>query len=403
MTVPTALVLAVVAAAGLARAQDLVNLGSSLTCSPEGKFLTLNISTKYLIFTLDGKEEQEVPKSCQVTVRAFHGTSIMVYLEKMYLRGGGEAGCVDYVQFGEDDSIPFVTINKSKKLCGNVEKWNYNVGVNKDLLIWVRVGKNRPENYRETLAVINLKLVITPFHTRKKNRGLERCGAKDRWIQRDFFCDNEVNCPTDRPGPYDESRERCSPTTTTAPPPSTTMPFPTTQTEYINIGFESEDLRLGTIISVSLGVLVGLVCCVRRCSKVSEPATPTSEEACQEMSQSQARSAFREAWLGRGDRPAQTSGHTPAMDYRMSGLPISSTQPTRFDPRRPEDSRGGRSSHIVRTPEPASHPADQPPPSYDDIFPDGFVYKKVEQDESVRGGEQADEEDGKGEVRSSAV
>ena len=47
-------------------------------------------------------------------------------------RGGGEAGCVDYVQFGEDDSIPFVTINKSKKLCGNVEKWNYNVGVNKE-------------------------------------------------------------------------------------------------------------------------------------------------------------------------------------------------------------------------------------------------------------------------------
>ena len=39
---------------------------------------------------------------------------------------------MDYVQFGEDDSIPFVTINKSKKLCGNVEKWNYNVGVNKE-------------------------------------------------------------------------------------------------------------------------------------------------------------------------------------------------------------------------------------------------------------------------------
>jgi hypothetical protein len=43
------------------------------------------------------------------------GDGVMVYTSAMYLRPGAVTGCVDYVQFGQDDFIPFITYRKSDK------------------------------------------------------------------------------------------------------------------------------------------------------------------------------------------------------------------------------------------------------------------------------------------------
>jgi hypothetical protein len=43
------------------------------------------------------------------------GDGVMVYTSSMYLRPGAVTGCVDYVQFGQDDFIPFITYRKSDK------------------------------------------------------------------------------------------------------------------------------------------------------------------------------------------------------------------------------------------------------------------------------------------------
>ena len=83
----------------------------------------------------------------------------MVYIEDMYLRGGGEQGCVDTVQFGVEDKIPFVTFKKTKKLCGALTDWSWDVE-DGGLIIWLNLEKNRPEYHRN---LINTVLSISNY------------------------------------------------------------------------------------------------------------------------------------------------------------------------------------------------------------------------------------------------
>ena len=56
-------------------------------------------------------------------------------------------GCVDYIQFGKDDMIPFVTLKRSKKMCGDVSNWAFDVD-NGAMNIWMHFDDNRPKFYR---------------------------------------------------------------------------------------------------------------------------------------------------------------------------------------------------------------------------------------------------------------
>jgi len=322
------------------QAQDVVNLADPSICSDNSKHANplINVTNRHLTLYLEGGEEQHLPRDCTLTVKG--ADRLMVYVESMYLRGGGKQGCVDYIQFGKDDPIPFMTVKKSNKLCGRVSDWPYDVEGN-GLLVWLHLDKNRPENSRETFAMVKLRMTITPYRMKNIGKSYDKCATMGHYIRRDFFCDGVVNCAVDgAQRARDESDEQCVTTTPRPTRPPTTMVYPTTASDYSNIGFESEDLRLGTIIAVSLGVLVGLVCCVRRCSRVAEPSSPTSEEVCQQI--------------------------------RLSGLPINSA---RGDNRRSEEVVPA--SQILRTPEQtAPLVADPPPPAYNEIFPEDYVFDK---------------------------
>ncbi len=56
-----------------------------------------------------------LPRKCRLLIKSSMGDGVMVYTSAMYLRPGAVTGCVDYVQFGQDDFIPFITYRKSDK------------------------------------------------------------------------------------------------------------------------------------------------------------------------------------------------------------------------------------------------------------------------------------------------
>ncbi len=57
-----------------------------------------------------------LPQKCRLLVKPGSGEGVMAYVASIYLRTGSMAsGCLDYVQFGQDDIIPFITIRKSEK------------------------------------------------------------------------------------------------------------------------------------------------------------------------------------------------------------------------------------------------------------------------------------------------
>ena len=80
---------------------------------------------------------------------------LMVYIETMYLRGNEEDGCVDFIQFGEDDMVPFVTLRRSDKICGEVNKWSFDVG-NGALNIWMHFDVDRPKYFRKSFKNLNI-------------------------------------------------------------------------------------------------------------------------------------------------------------------------------------------------------------------------------------------------------
>ena len=66
---------------------------------------------------------------------------------------------MDYVQLGRDDNMPFYTWDKSRKLCGNMTGYSYDVS-NGQLLVWVRLGE------WQDVDQVKMSLVVTQY--RKK-------------------------------------------------------------------------------------------------------------------------------------------------------------------------------------------------------------------------------------------
>ena len=103
----------------------------------------------------------------------------MVYVEGMHLRKDKKNGnCVDYIQLGQEDIIPFVTIEKSDRLCGELQgQKQVNQGFAYDdpygnLLIWVSLGGRKETTFWPHISVVNLTMVVTAYQKNCKKPGV---------------------------------------------------------------------------------------------------------------------------------------------------------------------------------------------------------------------------------------
>ena len=90
---------------------------------------------------------------------------MQVYVEDMYLRRESPPGppkCLDYIQFGIDDRIPFVTVNKSGRKCGNETGFTYDEP-DGNLLIWLAMGPTYPSKSRESVKLSRLSVIVTAY------------------------------------------------------------------------------------------------------------------------------------------------------------------------------------------------------------------------------------------------
>lgn len=141
-----------------------------------------------------------------------------------------DSSCVDYIQFGQDDMVPFLTVFKSDRLCGEISAKSAASGRSDDLkarmqfraahqagafyddpygnlLVWISVGGRRQTSSWPIISVVNLTLVVTAYQKacRQPRAKFLRCGKHKRCISSSYFCDDHFNCPADYPSfPLDE-------------------------------------------------------------------------------------------------------------------------------------------------------------------------------------------------------
>ena len=106
---------------------DNSNLCAEKTILDLYKHKRISIGTGALILELSKPRiafhpHQSKSKWCEIHVEAPEGFGIFAYVEDAYLRRNRtDLTCTDYIQFGQDDSIPVFTLHKSDKLCGPIE------------------------------------------------------------------------------------------------------------------------------------------------------------------------------------------------------------------------------------------------------------------------------------------
>ena len=143
---------------------------------------------------------------CDLKIKASDNHGLMVRVERGELRQSTrkKSKCVDYIQFGRDDSMPFFTWDKTTKLCGNFSSFNYSDS-NGELLIWLRLG----EWLKQRLETVHLSLIVTQFKTGESaDLSKYRACERGQWIRQEYFCDGRVNCAEDSQ-PGDETEVAC--------------------------------------------------------------------------------------------------------------------------------------------------------------------------------------------------
>jgi len=322
---------------------------------------------------------------CHVKVKTREEYGLMVFVEDLYLRShtinGSFGDCLDYLEFGKDDFIPLVTLERSEKLCQNQSGFHFDEPKG-NLLIWLKLGPYSPTaQHPESLRDTAVSLIITPYLKRRPNvpkSQMRRC-AKGNWIQTRYFCDGRVNCALDPQGLWtDEAPQSCA--TTQAPKPKVRPTRPTvittTPAEDLATGL---DLSLGTIVLVSI-LSLSLIACIivvtlKHCGLLGGPNSEPEDSGCPdqalgmlELSRTPAR-AQENTYVAHQGRPATrtsplrhnratnqpTASRTPAASSRATG--ISSGSSTIAPPKEP----------ILSSP----NPEEAPPPSYNEIFPPG--------------------------------
>lgn len=113
-------------------------------------------------------------KECEIKLKAPDNFGIIAYIEEMSMRlSRKDGGCIDYIQFGKDDNIPWYTLEKSKKTCGVKDgKTNSSRGVffeeeDGNLLIWIALGGRRSTSHWNGISEVSLTLVVTAYQVIK--------------------------------------------------------------------------------------------------------------------------------------------------------------------------------------------------------------------------------------------
>jgi len=162
---------------------------------------------------------QDKSKLCEVHVKAPDGFGILAYVQEAYLRENTSETnnpCKDYIQFGQNDKLPFITLVKSRKVCGHLDgSRNFSKGFMYDdphgnLLIWVNLWGRQKTSHWPAIYTVNITLVLTAYQTNcgtKKTstsilknvqppkRGFKWCGVDPGpCISQEYFCDKRFNC-----------------------------------------------------------------------------------------------------------------------------------------------------------------------------------------------------------------
>lgn len=160
------------------------------------------------VITIQANNGRVPFSKCDLKLQSEGGYGLMVKVETGMLRENSarEGKCTDYLQFGVDDNTPFITWNKSDKLCGDFTGYHYKDDAG-ELLLWLRLGE---WDNLDTKESVHLSLVVTQYKThqsssRFKYRG---CHTRQQWISPQYFCDGRVNCAADVI-PADEDEAVC--------------------------------------------------------------------------------------------------------------------------------------------------------------------------------------------------
>ena len=160
---------------------------------------------------------QDKAKLCEVHIKAPDGFGILAYVQEAYLRrNSSDMACKDYIQFGQYDKLPFFTMEKSTPICGHVDgNRNFSKGFMYDdphghLLIWINLSGRQKTSHWPAIYTVNISLVLTAYQancgTKKTSRsilknvqppkrGFNSCGVDPGpCISKDYFCDKRFNC-----------------------------------------------------------------------------------------------------------------------------------------------------------------------------------------------------------------
>jgi len=377
-------------------------------CDPKGTTKTVPIGDGAIVLSLNNdsfasfdklKEEKKI---CNIMIKSRKDLGLMVYAEDVYLRSdqknSSQEVCIDYIEFGREDIIPFITMERSGKLCGERTGYHYDEPGGQ-LLIWLKLGPYRPLPNRASLSTARLSLVITPYEKKKPFlQGFRQCkGGKNYWIRNEYFCDGRANCPQN-PLTQESSDEETTVCSTTAAPPTTTTQRPTyySESEREREPKESSswDFSFIFIALISIvGLLViacGIVCTLKKCNLGLLPQTPDNcpdtsfgmLELSRMPNRSQENTYIVHPPCPRPERPTDFLVGPPHLSPSWTR-----TRPAHNPTRTPGESRrpqtpsyspsAAPSNSSIRMPKqsPLLSPgeAEAPPPSYHDIFPPDYV------------------------------
>lgn len=264
---------------------------------------------------------------CDLDIKASPGYGLMVRVEEAKLRESSkkDGKCEDYLQLGNDDNIPFFTLEKSKKLCGDISSYSYDVS-NGQLLVWVRLGRLDEVEAKLTLVITQYKKSTSEDLTKHRS-----CNSGSHWVSLEYFCDGRVNCAKDL-SPADESPLICKENENMIEDDSSTNSFPS-----------GPPLNLLSIILVLVAgafIVFVLILLVIRL-KVSSTC-----------------------YHGRSSSSNHSDCELPEISARLPPLGTSSASPTAAIMYLES------TSSLVR----GTTPDTEPPPAYQDLFPQGYKF-----------------------------
>jgi len=372
-------------------------------CDPKGTTKIVHIGEGAIVLSLNNdsfasfdklKEEKKI---CNIMIKTRKDLGLMVQAENVFLRSEprneSNEVCIDYIEFGREDIIPFLTMERSGKLCGNKTGYHYEEPGGQ-LLIWLKLGPYRPLPNRASLSTARLSLIITPFEKRRpcKTCGFMPCksGKKTLWIRNEYFCDGRKNCPLNGFESSDEEPRACL--TTAAPPTTPPTQRPSFASEKpppdVSSSWDFSFIFIALISIIGLLVIAcGIVCTLKKCNLGLLPQTPDNcpdtsfgmLELSRMPNRSQENTYIVHPPCQRPERPTDFLVGPPHLSPSWTRTrPSQNTQST-GERQRPQTSYSPTPapSNSIRMPKqsPLLSPSETeaPPPSYHDIFPPDYV------------------------------